>query len=322
MTTREVSVVIPAYNAEHFVIDALESIERQTRLPKEVLIINDGSTDKTFDFVQEWISARDHGFPIHLFSQNNQGLPATRNFGIRQATGRWIALLDADDIWESCHIEELLSALESAPSAIAAYGAGRLLVGTVVNDVLYDDFWDNPSKKFGKKIDPTSYLSIERNIFSRLIHGNFIKPSSLIFSKQVAIDIGCFDESLRTGEDREFLVRLLFKGTFVYSSVPITRYRWHDDNISQTKNAKRNMENGLRALKKIITNNTLELDYSQNEACLTEIRSAINAYLYVCARSAWREYINGVKVVSELFNRWTAALALRPKHIVRSIFPH
>lgn len=319
MTTCNVSVVIPAYNAESFVIDALESVARQSLLPKEVIIINDGSTDKTFDVVQAWIVARDNGCPIHLFSQKNKGLPATRNFGIEQAKGKWIALLDADDIWESCHLAELLNALNVESSAVAAYGAGRLLVGTSVNDVLYDDFWDNPSKKFGKKIDSSPYQVIEKNIFTRLIHGNFIKPSSLIFSKEVAANIGLFDETLRTGEDREFLVRLIFEGNFVYIPVPITQYRWHDDNISQSKNAKRNMENGLRALKKITSNSKLKLTDEQKLACLNEVRSAVSGYLYVCAKSGFKDYINGFKVVNELFDQRTAVVAFNAKHLAHCI---
>lgn len=320
MTMCDVSVVIPAYNAESFVIDALESIERQSLLPKEVIIINDGSTDKTFDVVQAWIATKDHGCPIHLFSQNNQGLPATRNFGIKQAVGKWIALLDADDIWETCHLSELFRALNLESSAIAAYGAGRLLVGTTVTDTLYDEFWDNPSKKIGKKIDSSSCLLIEGDIFPRLIHGNFIKPSSLIFSKEVATDIGLFDEALRTAEDREFLVRLIFKGNFVYTPMAITQYRWHDDNISHAKNAKRNMENGLRALKKITSNNKLELTDDQRMACLNEVKYAVGGYLYVCSKNGFKEYINGVKVVGELFDKWVAIVAFNPKHIVSCIF--
>ena len=319
MTTCDVSVVIPAYNAENFVIDALESIERQSRPPKEVIIINDGSTDQTFDLVQKWIAVKNHVCPVHLLTQNNRGLPATRNIGIEQAAGKWIALLDADDIWEPCHLAELLSALESAPSAIAAYGGGRVLIETNLSEILYDDFWDNPSKNFGKKIDSSPHFLIENNIFPRLLHGNFIKPSSLIFSKKIANDIGFFDASLRSGEDREFLLRLILRGNFVYSPTSITQYRWHDDNISHDKNAKKNMENGLRVIKKIISNKNLELNQIQKAACLNEMRSSVNGYLYACSKEGFGVYISALKLAGELFDYKAVIFAFNPKHVMHCI---
>lgn len=317
MSISDVSVVIPAYNAEKFVVEALDSIARQECLPKEVLVINDGSTDQTYKVIQERIAGSRRDYPVYLFTQENRGLPATRNVGISRATGRWIALLDADDIWEPNHLSELMNAVVLIPSAIAAYGAGRLLVGDAVSDVLYDDFWDNPSKQFGKKIHASSCLQIDARIFPRLIEGNFIKPSSLMFNRVAALEIGLFDESLRTGEDREFMVRLIFKGDFVYSPTPITQYRWHNDNISQTKNAKRNAENGLRALLKIGSNTTLEFSDREMAACQSVIQAATKEYLYICSLGGWKIYAAGIGFVWKLFGWRNATVAVNPKHIAR-----
>ena len=311
MTKDDVSVVIPAYNAEKFIVDALESTLNQTHLPREVLIINDGSNDQTFKTIEGWIEKTKSTYPAYtLLTQDNHGLPATRNVGIRRATGRWIALLDADDIWEPNHLSELLAAAAQIPSAVASYGAGRLLVGAEVKDLLYDDFWDSPSRKFGRAIGVSSYLQIDRKIFPRLIQGNFIKPSSLLFDRRLSIDIGLFDTTLRTGEDREFLVRLIFNGNLVYSPVPITQYRWHADNISQTKNAKRNAENSLRALCKITENRALGLNKDELLACRQAIEIAVKEYLYICSNADWRSYFDGLQVVAELFGssvKWSAS---------------
>lgn len=270
MENCDVSVVIPAYNAASFVIDALESIVTQTSLPAEVFVIDDGSTDRTNQLVRDWIETSRPPFPVKLIHHANVGLPATRNVGIRNASSRWIALLDADDIWESSHLAELCKAAELLPSAAAVYGAGRLFVGNDVHELLYDDFWDNPTKIFGIPIEGSTCLRVDDAIFPRLLKGNFIKPSSLMFKTEVARQIGLFDETLRTAEDREFLVHLIFKGDFVYYPESITRYRWHEDNISQTKNAKRNLENGLRVLDKIVRNQALGLEPAQLAACRNE----------------------------------------------------
>ena len=148
----KVSVIIPAYNAADFIVDALQSILTQTVQPIEVVVVNDGSRDGTSELTRQWAAERQLDFKLIVVDQENKGLPASRNVGIGQSSGNWIALLDADDIWESTHLEELISALKSVPDAVASYGAGHLLVDGVLAETLYDDFWDNPSKKIGKPV--------------------------------------------------------------------------------------------------------------------------------------------------------------------------
>ena len=203
MTPNSVSVVIPAYNAASFIVDALDSLSRQTVPPFEVVVVDDGSKDGTSDTISAWLASSPPNFPVHLVRQSNGGLPVARNVGIRRSSANWIALLDADDIWEPEHLAVLLDAANRVPGAVAAYGAGRLLVEGVVREGRYDDFWDNPSHGLGTPIAAdSSCLRINFSAFGRLIKGNFIKPSSLMFLRQTAIDIGLFNETLRTAEDR------------------------------------------------------------------------------------------------------------------------
>ena len=321
MQGSDVSVVVPAYNARQFIIPALESIERQSCLPGEVIVVNDGSSDSTADLVREWSAMRERGFAVILMDESNGGVPVARNKGIRRSKGEWIALLDADDLWEPYHLAELVGAANRAPQAVAAYGAGRLLVGDVLNKVLYDDFWDNPSLKLGKPIHGTDYLKLDIGIFERLLAGNFIKPSSLMFSARAARAVGLFDESLRSGEDREFLLRLLFAGEFVYCPKPITQYRWHDDNLSQVKNAMRNQENGLRVLHKVIGNKTLQLTARQLATCWSEIRIATRGYLYMSAAAGIPMYVKGLQTVRRLFGTGHTVRSINPKHVASGLFP-
>jgi glycosyltransferase involved in cell wall biosynthesis len=315
----DVSIVIPAYNAAGFVLPALESIVDQTWWPQEVLIIDDGSSDATARLVKEWIELRSMPFVVTLFTHTNRGASATRNVGIQMARSHWVALMDADDIWESNHLASLLAAAAGCPEAILAYGAGKLLEGDQLGEHRYDDFWDNPSVRFGQPIAGTSYLKIDIAVFPRLIKGNFIKPSSLMFARSVALRSGLFDVSLRSGEDREFLVRLLFNGPFVYTPTSITQYRWHDDNLSQLKNAKQNLENGLRVLEKISNNQTLRLTSDQLRACNHEIKGAISEYLYVCATTNFESYINARRVVKQLFGPHHMRALLNIKHMIHAV---
>lgn len=319
MATNDVSVVIPAYNAAKFIVDALDSITRQTCRPKEIIVVDDGSADETSAVVQQWIADAGGDVPVQLRTQANQGAPATRNNGIKQASGQWIALLDADDIWEPWHLAQLLHGVNSLPGAVGAYGAGRLLVDGELDTRLYDEFWDHPSKTYGRPIAGSTCLEINKDIFPRLVKGNFIKPSSLMFSRAAAQEIGLFDVRLRTGEDREFLVRLIFTGKLVYCPESITQYRWHDENLSNGKNAKRNAENALRVLDCIMSNSKLALSKEQLQDCQAEARLATKAYLYACSMAGAGEYARGLQIVRTLFGPRHMVAALNVKHMAHCL---
>lgn len=319
MSASDVSVVIPAYNAAHFLADALHGIARQTLLPREVIIVNDGSTDDTVQTVAAWIAAHPQPYPIHLHNQPNSGIAATRNQGIRLAQGAWLAFLDADDIFEPEHIAVLMRALQAEPSAQGAYGAGRLLARGVLQDMLYDDYWDSPSRTLGTQIPGTDFYRIDKNILPRMIKGNFIKPSSLLVSRALVHQVGLFNEALPTAEDREWLVRLLLKTCFVYVPVAITQYRWHDDNASHVRNARRNMENGLLAIKIIRDNPAIGLGPAEIAACQHEITAHLQSYFYVCSQHGMVAYARGVRFARRHFGWSSAQASIRPKNLARSV---
>lgn len=89
-----VSVIMPAYNSEEYIRESIESVLVQTYSNWELLIVDDGSTDKTASIVQEYKDIR-----IHYLHQSNCGVAAARNHGIREARGRYVAFLDSDDLW-------------------------------------------------------------------------------------------------------------------------------------------------------------------------------------------------------------------------------
>ncbi|CAN7659070.1 glycosyltransferase family 2 protein [Pseudoduganella sp. LjRoot289] len=319
MSHCDVSVIIPAYNAAAFIVDALDSLARQTCAPREVLLIDDGSSDQTYQLAEHWSHTASPAFELRLFRQENSGASASRNFGITQAAGSWVACCDADDIWTPDHLAALVAAAALEQDAVAAYGAGRLLLEGGREGGLYDEFWDNPSKALGQAIAGSACLKLTTGRFARLVKGNFIKPSSLMFSRAAAMRSGLFDVSLRSAEDREFLIRLLFQGSFVYHPSPITWYRWHDNNLSNEKHAYANARNSLLVLHKVLTNTSLGLDAEQRAACLLEARRLSKEYLYQCALRGMRGYANGLATLRRLFGSHSALRAINPKHLVRSL---
>lgn len=106
-----ISVVIPLYDKGPHVVRTLESVRAQTHRPLEVVVVDDGSTDGGADLVAE-------RFPdVRLIRRSNAGVSAARNLGMRSAAGDWVALLDADDVWLPCHLEELARTIRACPDA-------------------------------------------------------------------------------------------------------------------------------------------------------------------------------------------------------------
>ena len=108
----QVSVIIPAYNAGHYIASTLQSVTRQTHAKLEILIVDDGSTDDTPDICRQ-IAAGDPR--IRIISTENRGVAAARNIGIEASTSDYVAFVDADDLWHPSYIETLLSALHPLP---------------------------------------------------------------------------------------------------------------------------------------------------------------------------------------------------------------
>lgn len=118
-----VSVVIPVYNGQNFLDEAIRSVLRQTIPPREILVIDDGSTDRTPQIAAAF------GNSIHYFRQQRQGPPAARNFGISQATSEWVSMLDSDDVWPDNSLELQLAPAETDPAIQIVVGYALLWPG-------------------------------------------------------------------------------------------------------------------------------------------------------------------------------------------------
>lgn len=116
-----VSIITPLYNGERFIAQTIESVLAQTYTDWEMIIINDGSTDRSEEIVRQYTDCDPR---IRLYSQPNGGSAAARNNGIRRAEGRYIALLDADDLWEPFFLESQL-ALMREHNALLVYGSHK-----------------------------------------------------------------------------------------------------------------------------------------------------------------------------------------------------
>lgn len=228
MSSPLITVIVPAYNQESYLSEAIESILAQTYSNLEVIIIDDGSQDQTYAICQSY-QARDRR--IRTLSQSNRGPSAARNRGILEAKGPYICFLDGDDIMEGSRIEKELLAFERDYRVGIVYSAVRLI--------------DFEGKPLGEIHSP-SFLP--ENFLSYLFFRNLVPSISTTMIKRQLLLEHLFDESLRYAEDYDLIVRLAHHTQVAYIDTPLLLYRRHSHNLSHNLAAHRQTE--LQILKR------------------------------------------------------------------------
>lgn len=183
-----ISIIIPAYNAEKTIRETIESVQKQTFSNFEVIIINDGSTDRTLNIIEQIIDPR-----IRCFSYNNGGIAVARNRGIQQAKGDYIAFLDADDLWTKDKLELQLAALQNNPEAGVAYSW------------IYYYFSDRTKKV----IVPSNPVRFSGKVYKQLLIKNFMSNgSNPLIRREVIESVPGFDPACSPCEDWDFYIQL------------------------------------------------------------------------------------------------------------------
>lgn len=225
MNNPKISVIIPLYNHEKYINEAVYSVLEQTFSDFELIIINDGSIDRSEEIVKQIKDER-----IKYYYQENQGAHNTINRGIKLATGEYISILNSDDVYYTNRFEEFLKILEDNNS-----------INAVFSHIEFINDQGNFTKYHGAKDNWTSHDSEtsfkdENNIVLDLLAGNFlITTSNLFCKKSVFQDIGFF-QNLRYAHDYDFFLRLCYNFKVHIINLPLLRYRIHDLNTYNLEN--------------------------------------------------------------------------------------
>jgi glycosyltransferase involved in cell wall biosynthesis len=202
-----VSAVIPSYNYGHFLVEAVRSALAQTYPRMEVIVVDDGSTDDTRRRLGPYMGR------IRYVYQENQGLAAARNTGIRLARGEWIALLDSDDVWHPQKTELQLRA------AAGVNGVG--LIGT-------RETCDLPVPQRLEPNPPVTHLSVRDFLLLTPV-----APSSVLIRRDCLDAVGMFDTSLGPAADRDLWLRLAARFPCVQVHSACYHYRRHTGQMSR-----------------------------------------------------------------------------------------
>lgn len=186
------------YNAEKTILHVLDSVQNQTFLPYEIIIVNDGSTDQSLQIVQKY-KEENKKITIHIFDKENAGVSSTRNLGMKMAQGNWIALLDSDDLW---HSEKL--------KIMSAYlSRGYSLLG--------HNFTLNAFEKISEHKMAREKIILLRDI---LISNPMVTPS-IIMKKSIGLQ---FDETMKYAEDHDLWLRIIEKdGKALFVDLPLVK---------------------------------------------------------------------------------------------------
>jgi glycosyltransferase involved in cell wall biosynthesis len=209
----EVSVVIPTFQHARFVGQAIDSVLAQTYRDYEIIVVDDGSTDDTQAVLAGY---RALITPIY---QENRGLSAARNAGIRASSGKYIAFLDADDLWLPEKLERQAPLFEQDAS-----------VGLVCSDMSYfDQDGDRPGTAFGMKDRP-----IKRGmVYPQIFLNSFIFMPTVVVRKSCFDERGLFDETLKACEDLEMWLRITKVHAVDFADAPLAKYRFSTNQLHQ-----------------------------------------------------------------------------------------
>jgi glycosyltransferase involved in cell wall biosynthesis len=209
------SVIMPCYNGERFIAAALESVRTQYRDGIELLVIDDGSEDRTLEIVRDFAPA----LSMRVISPGRIGnWVAATNIGLRDATGDWACFLHQDDLWLPGRIERLWGEMETAEGALILHNA--VFVGP-------------EGKRLGPWTCPFSDGVLRPDqLTERLLVQNFIAINSPVFRRKAALESGALDESLWFSADWDLWLRLGAIGPVRFIDEALSAFRIHPD--SQT----------------------------------------------------------------------------------------
>ncbi|MBL1435595.1 MAG: glycosyltransferase family 2 protein [Rhodobacteraceae bacterium] len=217
------SIIVPAYNAEHYLPETLNSLLAQTYTDYEIIVVDDGSTDQTVKKMQAFSDPR-----LKVIRQSNRGLAGARNSGIAEATGKYIGFCDSDDLWMPRKLEKHIRHLEARPGVGLSFSGSALI--------------DENSLQIGLSQTPKTMGISAKDVLLRNPIGN---GSSPVFRRTALQDIAWrpdheqnrdwwFDEDFRQTEDIECWMRFVLTTSWKIEGLPedLTLYRVNASGLS------------------------------------------------------------------------------------------
>lgn len=230
----KVSVIMPTYNRAHYLSEAIQSVLNQTFRDFELIVVDDGSTDKTTELLKSTHDAR-----TLCIRQEHSGISAAMNTGINASRGKYIARLDSDDIWVPQMLATQVAVLDRRSEVGLVYAmTGEMNQAGVRRSGVYGrpEFFDGES-------------------FKSMIYGDFTSNITIVVRRTCLDRVGLYDESFRVNEDWELWLRVARWYPFAFVDKVLAIRRWHDGNITGVESAcfSDSLEGRVKVLNKIFS---------------------------------------------------------------------
>ena len=277
-----VSIIIPVYNAEKYLADTLTSAINQTWPDKEIIVIDDGSTDNSLAIIETF---EDKG--VKVYTQANKGASAARNLGLKMAKGDYIQFLDADDLLSTDKIEAQLNELTGYPGYLGLCGIVYFKDGTSPDAQTVKHEWTAKGSN-----DPADFIV---NLYGGSLigpeYGGMIQPNSWLTPRAVIDKAGFWNEELTLDDDGEFFCRVILASKGIaYSSRGINYYRKYAAN-NQNLSAKKDHQN----LKSALLSNRLKIDHVLAVRDDSQARLALSRYAWETCFNSYPRFMDLAK---------------------------
>ena len=283
----QISIIMPAYNAERTITETVQSVLQQTFHDFELIVINDGSNDKTQELVQEIVDER-----LQIFSYENGGVAKARNRGIAHAKGEFIAFIDADDLWTLDKLELQLAALRQNLQAGVAYSRTC--------------FMDVDDKGEALSFHPSPPYSFAGDVYEQLLVSDFIHSGSNTLIRSQAIDaVGEFDPTIPQCADWDYWLRLATHWSFVVVPKYQILYR-------RTPGAMSSKVEGMKAASLL----AIEKAYGAAPPELQHLKSQTLKSFHIYCASLYLQHSTEISEISQAKQHLWSAIRLQPKTLL------
>jgi glycosyltransferase involved in cell wall biosynthesis len=280
-----VSVIIPTFNRSRKLMKALHSVMKQTFRDYEIIVVDDGSNDDTYQALTSYMTMIQY-----VRKQVNQGVSAARNSGIRRASAPWIAFLDSDDCWVKDKLSVQMQYIERNP-------------GTLVCQT--EEIWIRD----GRRVNPrTRHKKPSGDIFDRSLKLCLVSPSSVVLKRSLFDEIGFFDETLPVAEDYDMWLRISCRyPVHLIEKALVVKEGGHEDQLSRAYIGMDRFR--IRAIVKLLGSGMLT--HAQQRSAIEELSVKCKIYGEGCIKRGRKEegsfYLclpervaSGEKLLSEL----------------------
>lgn len=257
-----ISVIIPTYNRQGFLLQAVESVFKQTVADYELIVIDDGSTDGTGEGLKPYENR------LQYIYRENRGVSAARNTGLQAARGDWIAFLDSDDYWLPAKLETQVRFFAENPRALICQT---------------EEIWI----RHGRRVNPhKKHRKFSGDIFSPSLIRCIVSPSAVMIRREFLNQIGPFDESLPACEDYDLWLRISCRfPVFLIEEPLVVKQGGHPDQLSRRIPFLDRFR--IQALVKVLGSDLLSSD--RQETALQELKKKCRIYGQGCMKRGKKE---------------------------------